>query len=81
MMAKKESDEDVMGLFVGIDHRVHGGHGGEEKRKKRKLMFLDDLEFSHFNLSPLCSLCSLCPRWLNFLVGWGFVFEEAFLTD
>ena len=24
MMAKKESDEDVMGLFVGIDHRVHG---------------------------------------------------------
>ena len=23
MMAKKESDDD-MGLFVGIDHRVHG---------------------------------------------------------
>ena len=30
MMAKKES-EDVMGLFVGIDHRVHGGHGGGER--------------------------------------------------
>ena len=29
--------EDVMGLFVGIDHRVHGGHGGEEKRKKKKI--------------------------------------------
>ena len=27
MMAKKESLDDVMGLFVGIDHRVHGGHG------------------------------------------------------
>ncbi len=78
MMAKKESDDDVMGLFVGIDHRVHGVLGGGEKRKKRKLMFLDDLEFSHFNLSPLCSLC---PRWLNFLVGWGFVFEEAFLAE
>ena len=80
MMAKKESD-DVMGLFVGIDHRVHGGHGvlgGGEKRKRKKLMFLDDLEFSHFNLTRLCSLC---PRWLNFLVGWGFVFEEAFLTE
>jgi hypothetical protein len=37
MMAKKESDDDVMGLFVGIDHRVHGGHGGEEKRKKKKI--------------------------------------------
>ncbi len=71
----------LLGLFVGIDHRVHGGHGvlgGGEKRKRKKLMFLDDLEFSHFNLSPLCSLC---PRWLNFLVGWGFVFEEAFLTE
>ncbi len=50
----------------------------KKRGKKRKLMFLDDLEFSHFNLSPLCSLC---PRWLNFLVGWGLVFEEAFLTD
>ena len=50
----------------------------KKRGKKRKLMFLDDLEFSHFNLSPLCSLC---PRWLNFLVGWGFVFEEAFLTE
>ena len=47
----------------------------KKRGKKRKLMFLDDLEFSHFNLSPLCSL------WLNFLGGWGFVFEEAFLTE
>ena len=36
MMAKKEPD-DVMGLFVGIDHRVHGVLGGEEKRKKKKI--------------------------------------------
>ena len=50
----------------------------KKRGKKRKLMFLDDLEFYHFNLSPLCSLC---PRWLNFLVGWGLVFEEAFLTE
>ena len=53
MMAKKESDDDVMGLFVGIDHRVHGVLGGGEKRKKRKLMFLDDRECARFNLSPL----------------------------
>ena len=50
----------------------------KKRGKKRKLMFLDDLEFSRFNLSPLCSLC---PRWLKFLVGWGFVFEEAFLAE
>ena len=74
MMAKKESD-DGMGLFVGI---YHGGHGGGEKRKRKKLMFLDDRECARFHLS---SLCSLCPRWLNFLVGWGFVFEEAFLAE
>lgn len=30
MMAKKES-EDGMGLFVGIDHRVHGVLGGGER--------------------------------------------------
>ena len=30
MMAKKESDDD-MGLFVGIDHRVHGVLGGGER--------------------------------------------------
>ena len=34
MMAKKESDDDVMGLFVGIYHGGHGGYGGGEKRKK-----------------------------------------------
>ena len=50
----------------------------EKRGKKRKLMFLDDRECARFHLSPLCSLC---PRWLNFLVGWGFVFEEAFLTE
>ncbi len=32
MMAKKESDVDDMGLFVEIDHRVHGVLGGGEKR-------------------------------------------------
>ena len=31
MMAKKESADDVMGLFVGIDHRVHGVLGGGER--------------------------------------------------
>ena len=35
MMAKKESD-DVMGLFVGIDHRVHGVLGGR-KREAMKI--------------------------------------------
>ena len=34
MMAKKESDDDGMGLIVGIYHGGHGGHGGGEKGKK-----------------------------------------------
>ena len=36
MMAKKESEDDGMGLFVGIDHRVHGVLGGR-KREAMKI--------------------------------------------
>jgi hypothetical protein len=66
----------LMGLFVGIYHGGHGGHGGGEKRGDENQSFW----MIRNALVSICLLCSLCPRWLNFLVGWGFVFEEAFLA-
>jgi len=81
MMAKKESDDDGMRLFIGIvcwDLPRRTRRARRRRKEGKKLMFLDDRECARFHLSPLCSLC---PRWLNFLVGWGFVFEEAFLAE
>jgi hypothetical protein len=96
MVAKKESEDDAMGLFVGIDHRVHGVLGGGEREAMKINSGMLSFQSVSFVISAffdsLRSLLRSCLRqsiskappfrlWLNFLVGCGFVFEEAFLAE